>query len=175
MTGLDSFSPLGRRLIALGLLAVLLLGMATLVLMPLWARMTESSANLADLRFRHDQLSAIAARPAPPPTPSALAAEMIAALDEGAARAQLQTALQSAAATAGIEAQLTPAPSVTDASLVAVAVNASAPEEKLLQFLGQIEQAQPLVRFRSWRLGAPPPGENKVSFSGEAVAAWRQR
>jgi len=175
MTGLDNFSPLGRRLIALGLLAVLLLGGVTLVMMPLGAWMAESSANLADLRFRRDQLDAIAARPAPPPAPTALEAQLIAAPSSDAALARLQADLQSAATTAGIEFQLTPAPSAADASLVAVVVNASAPEEKLLQFLSQVEQAQPLVRFRSWRLGSPQPGESKVAFSGEAVAAWGRR
>jgi Type II secretion system (T2SS), protein M subtype b len=169
-----SWSPLTRRLVALGLLILALLGVLNLIIMPVATMLTDSLDALHDNRFRLARLDAIDARPPLPPAPVLAPGLTVTGIDQGAAAAALIGNIGAAAARAQLALEPpTLLPSATgDAKRLALRVAATGPEPMMLQFVNELERGAPLIRFRSWRLSVVEGSPRQLRFEAIAVAAW---
>jgi hypothetical protein len=198
------FSPFTRRVLAIGILVLGLLGLVNLVLLPLYGVTARSLSGLEDARFERDRLEAIAARPPVPrsePVPDSL---YLTAPNRQQANDALLAALGRSAS--GYEVQLdTVAPMPEDQArgkAIAVSLQARGEQDKILSWLNDLETGSPAVHFTEWSIapegeaaavpapaptaadpeGAPPaappsPGSGPVrlAFNGIAIAVWEQK
>ena len=184
---MESFSPLSRRIVALGLLALLVL-LALKAAATLAGGLSGSLEELEDSRFRLAKLEAIRARPLPPRPPAPPQHLYFTAGSHGEVVAQVQGLLNGAAASTNLAlTRVSPLPQMPhDPALVQVALSAQGPELSLLEFIAQIENGSPAVRLRDWRIavgasGAAAPGAaapvaaSELRLEAMAVAAWGGR
>ena len=170
MTGL---SPLGRRLVAIGLLVLAaLVGMTAIETFA-----SAPSAALADLeqaRARSSRLEALLRRPSPLPTAAIPASYYFQAPTHQAATALVAGRIGAVAASAGLPPPvLRPGPQASAApNLLRVGIAAEGPEPVLLGFVGDLERGTPPVRLRSWRILRLEGEPARVRLEATAVAAW---
>ena len=168
---MNAFSPLTRRILALGLLVLLLLLGLRLVLAAV-ETVGASISELEDSRFRLARLEAIAARPAAPPAPALPSGLTFTAASAEEAGTAMVGALHAAASQIQLGAV---APLPTDPKnpqLVSLSVSAAAPEASLLAFIRDLEAASPSIRLRTWSIAPSAPGAADLQLQGVSVAAW---
>ena len=148
------FSPFTQRLLALGILFFLGLGLLNLIILPLYAAIGNELALLADTRFRLAHLEQIQARPNPPELQSVPTSFFIVAPSEQAAATQLQTQLNAFGARFQVKVTAKPVqPSPgSQRSLVEVSLTVQGGEGQVLSLLNGLEQGQPMIRLKTWRL-----------------------
>ena len=169
-----SWSPLTHRIVALGLLILMLLGVLNFIVMPVAALLGDSLDALHDSRFRLARLEAIEARPPLPQAPALAPGLTVTGTDQGAAGAALIGTVGAAAARAQLALE-PPAllPSATgDAKRLALRIAATGPEPMVLQFVNELERGAPLIRFKNWRLSVVEGSSRQLRFEAVAVAAW---
>jgi type II secretory pathway component PulM len=173
------FSPFTRRVVALGILILVLIGLFDLVLAPVYALAANSLSGLEDARFRRARLEAIAARPPLPASEPVPASLYLVAPDRQRATDALLAAISSSAAR--YEVQLdSVAPLGADASrgeAIAVTLAARGEHDKILAWVNELERGAPAVHFADWSLapdagapatpGAPPPAPPAASPDGD--------
>jgi hypothetical protein len=172
---MDGLSPLTQRIVALGLLVLLLLsGLRLAVAVAGWT--TASLEALDDSRFQLAKLQAIRARAAPIPGSPIPAGAAFSAKAHGQALASAVGAIRSAAGATGVQVQAAPEPLLKDnPNLLSIRVAASGREAALLGFVAQVERSQPAIRLRSWTLARTAPQSPELSLKAVAVAAWSGR
>lgn len=158
------FSPLSRRIVAIGIAVLALLGLINLVIVPLYGLTTGSLSDLEDARFQRARLEAIAARPPLPRSEPVPASLYVAAPDRQRASDALIAAIGGTAA--GYEVQLD---SVTpiDADpgrpeTVGVRFTARGEQDKILAWINDLERGSPAAYFADWSLG---PGSDGAAAS----------
>lgn len=177
---MTQFSPLSRRIIAIGILVLMLLLLIRL-LTPLASMMAESLSALEDSRFRLARVEAIRSQPAPSmgeEVPSdfyliaasrEIAADMLIATINAKAQ-QYEVRIDAIGLSDGVPG---------DAQRVDVSLTATGEQEKLLSFINDLEQARPLIRFGTWALASldQMPGDGstpvQLQFTGTAMAVWK--
>jgi type IV secretory pathway VirB2 component (pilin) len=148
------FSPFTRKLVALALLFFSLLGMMTMLILPLSHSLEARLSGLADARFRLAKLEAVAARPELPnaiPPPPGLT---ISASDAPQACEALRALIASQALRFQVQLEsATPAPQIgPQHQVTGLTVALRGPEAQILAFISALETGQPLLRFGTWHL-----------------------
>lgn len=190
------FSPLTRRIVALGIAVLAMFGLVNLVLAPIYSVTAGSLSGLEDARFQKARLEAIAARPPLPrsdPVPQSL---YLAAPDRQQATDALIAAIGASAARYGIQLDsVTPAtPEPARPATVTATVAARGEQDKMLAWINDLERGAPAIYFATWSLaaqpdgsipaaeGAPPPapaapagGPLMLAFTGNASIVWEPR
>jgi hypothetical protein len=193
-----SFSPLTRRLVAVGIAVLALFALVDLVALPVYALTASSLSGLEDARFQRARLEAIAARPPLPRSQPVPASLYLTAPDRERAADALLAAIGTVAARYEIQVD-SMAPAAADPTrpgAIAVTLAARGEHDKMLAWINELERGAPAVFFPIWKLGqseagampagegAPPPvppvgaAANPaltLSFSAIAVAVWEQR
>jgi len=173
---MESFSPVTRKILAIGLLVLALLIAVQLVLVPLAGAIAEQRAELADLRGRAAHLSAVLDT-ALPPMSQLPAHAIIKAGARDAAVARFEGAINQASAAAGVNLQQQAAmPSGINADqLIRLRVAATGSEEALLRFAAILEHGEPLARFQSWHIQTGTGPDRTLVLTSQIVAAWERR
>jgi hypothetical protein len=180
------FSPLTRRVVALGIAILLVFGLVNLVLVPIYNLTAGSLSGLEDARFQNARLEAIAARPLLPrsePVPSSL---YLVAPDRQRAMDALIAAIGTAASRYEIQLDsVTPSDGEAGRSgTIMVSITARGEHDKMLAWINELERGAPAIYFPEWSLGAgegpaapvggPPPAEGAPSPLAPAPAAAAQ-
>ena len=168
---MDAFSPLTRRILALGLLILLLLLALRLVLGAV-ETVGASVSELEDSRFRLARLEAVAARPAAAPAPALPSGLTFTAANAEEAAAAMLAALNGAASQVQLGAVAPLPPDPQNPQLVSLSVSAVAPEANLLAFIRDLEGASPPIRLHMWSIAPSAPGAADLQLQGVAVGAW---
>jgi hypothetical protein len=172
------FSPFTRRVVAIGILILLVLGAIDLVIAPLYALTANSLSGLEDARFRRARLEAIEARPPVPSAEPVPASLYLAAPDRQHAADALLAAIGASAAR--YEVQLdSVAPLPADSSrgaAIAVTVAARGEHDKLLAWINELERGAPAIHFADWSLAPDtgPAGTPATGMPGVAPAVGPQ-
>jgi hypothetical protein len=194
-----SFSPFTRRLVAVGIALLALIGLINLVVLPVYTLTASSLSGLEDARFQRARLEAIAARPPLPRSEPVPASFYLTAPDRERAADALIAAIGSAAARYEVQVDsIAPVAGADPArpGAIAVTVAARGEHDRLLALINELERGTPAVYFPIWKLeqteagaapsveGAPPPalpaaaaGNSPLTLSlnATAVAVWEQR
>lgn len=179
------FSPLTRRVVAIGILILGLFALVNLLIVPLYGLTAGSVSDLEDARFQRARLEAIAARaplPRSDPVPSTL---YLTAPDRQRAVDALISAIGGSAARYEIQLDNV-APLPADPSrpkAIALSLSARGEQDRMLAWINELEIGPPSIRFGEWSLGqdsgegavapiaaAPPPPEG-ANPGAAAVAA----
>jgi hypothetical protein len=163
------FSPVTRKLLALGILVLLVLGALQLIVAPLYALTANSLSGLEDARFRRARLESIAARPPLPasaPVPASLYLEapdrqratdlLLAAIGGSASRYQVQ-----------IDSIAPLAAESSRGAAIAVTVAARGEHDKVLAWINELERGIPNVHFADWSLA--PDSSAAAAGTGAAM------
>jgi len=179
---LEQMSPLTRRIVALGILVLLLLGLLNLIVVPLFSAVSANAGALEDSRFRRERLEALQARPAPPPSQPVAPDLYFSSPDRDAAAAMVTAAINAAAARSQIAVEnLAIQPEEAGAKqTLSLSLAARGNEEALVSFINEIERGQPLLRFRTWAIAgsapagapAPSPAPAETRLTGTLLAVW---
>lgn len=168
-----SFSPLTQRIIAVGILVLLVL-IAANIAAATSSAVTNALADLEDARFRVARLSALSQRPRTQPGPSVPAGMLFAAPSQDAAQVALTASISAAAQGAQLQLEsVVGVPSqLPKEKLVRTSLTTTGPEQAVLSFIGKVEQGRPAVRFEQWRIAVAEGQPGAIRFEGVAVAAW---
>ena len=171
---IEQVSPLTRRIVAVGLLILVLLVGLQGILLPLASRISDQREELAILRDRAAHLKDINDRPLPPM--SALPAHAaIKAIAAGPALERLRAAISQAATASGVTLNgVAPPSSAGPAQHLDLEVSATGSEEALTQFVGLLEHGDPLMRWESWRIQPGSATDQPLTLSGRVAAAWER-
>jgi hypothetical protein len=165
-----SFSPLTRKLLALGILVLLVLGALQLIVAPLYALTANSLSGLEDARFRRARLESIAARP-PLPTAAPVPASLyLAAPDRQRATDLLLAAIGGSASRYQVQIDSI-APLAAESSrgaAIAVTIAARGEHDKVLAWINELERGIPNVHFADWSL--VPDGSAAAAGTGAGPA-----
>ncbi len=172
---IDQLSPFTRRILALTLLGLLMLGAVNLLLLPVSGLIRSRLDHLADIRFERARLENVAARPSPAAGDAVPQDLYIHAASEKAAALQLSSLITQGAQTAGVTVeQVTEVLSDPPYSrLVATQLRVNGAELPMMRFLNAVESGKPLVRFVQWKLSAPQGPDGSMQLDATAAAAWQ--
>lgn len=170
---LSQFSPLTRKILALGLLVLALLLVWTLMLSPVAAQMENSLTELEDARFQRERLEKLQVRPQPEKA-EALPANIVFISDSREeAAVGLSNYISSLAAQNDLQvANITAHPGGKTDKLLISDFALIGEEGSVARFINQAERGAPIIRFRSWQIEAGNANDPSLQFSGQAVAAW---
>lgn len=171
---IDQVSPLTRRVVAIGLLVLILLVGLQGIIVPLISGISDQREELAILRDRAAHLKDINDRPLP--AMSALPAHAaIKAMAAGPALERLRAAISQAAAASGVILNgVAPPSTAVPAQHLDLDLSATGSEEALTQFIGLLEHGDPLMRWESWRIQPESAAGRPLTLSGRVVAAWER-
>jgi len=171
---IDQLSPFTRRLLALTILGLLMLGALNLLLLPVSGLIRSSLDDLADIRFERARLESIEARPDPVAGDAVPQDLYMHAASAKAAAAQLSSLITQTAQTAGVTVeQITEVlPDPATPRLVAAHLRVTGAEPSMMRFLNAVEGGKPLVRFVQWKLSAPQEPAGSMQLDAHAAAAW---
>lgn len=170
---LSQFSPLTRKILALGLLVLALLLFWTLVVSPVAAQMDSSLTELEDARFQRVRLENLKTRPTPDKAEPLPAGIVFNANSREEAATGLSGYISSLAAQNGLQvANITVRPGGDTGKLLAFDLSFIGEEVSVARFINQAEKGSPMIRFRSWQIEAGNDSDPSLQFSGQAVAAW---
>lgn len=173
---IEDMSPFAQRILAIGLLVLVLLLGLQLVVSPLIERMQISREALADSRYRLHKLANLAAQPETPMGKAVDPGLLLAAPNVKAALAQLLGQVSRIASATGANAQKVEAQDKQALpSMVAVQVELSGNETSIISFAEQLEAARPMVRMRDWRLELAPDNPAQLKLTATLLAGWEQR
>lgn len=165
-----SFSPFTRKVLALGILLLALLGAIQLVIAPLYALTANSLSELEDARYRRARLESIAARP-PLPTAAPVPASLyLTAPDRQRATDLLLAAIGGAAGRYQLQVDsiaAVPAESSRGAA-IAVTVVARGEHDALLAWINDLETGTPNIHFADWSLA---PDSKPPATGGQAAVS----
>lgn len=169
---IEQMSPLTRRIVAVGLLILVLFIALQLIVLPLAGALRDQRAELTELSARHARLAATAKRLLPDAStvPPGLA---ITAPDPARAGARLQALLAGSASIAGVKLDQTPPhPLAGQPRLIGSEIVVTGPEAGVANFVSLVEHGSPTMRFQHWQLVAGDRTQTPVRFTGLVVAAW---
>lgn len=170
---IENFSPLTRRILAIGLLVLALL--VVLQLLGLVAGTVGGAlGRLEDSRFALARVEAIRARPLPPPAPPLPPGQALQAASHSAAADLAAARLRTAAGELGVTLDsVTPVPEdPANPRLVRLSFAARAAEPALLGFIQAVERDDPPLRLHGWSIAPVAPNAPELILQGSAVLAW---
>lgn len=170
---IERFSPLSRRILAVGILLLAIAAAIVLILLPISGALVTAREHLSDARFRVARIEALASRPPADPGRAVPADGLILALDEAAASASFSTMLSATAAQQGVaitSMAVTRDPGSPKRLQGQLAL--SGPEVNVIKFIHAIEHGRPLVRFRTWKLASTDGAQKQLTMDGLALVAW---
>lgn len=169
---IDGFSPLTRRILAFGILVLLLL-LGLRVAAGVAEGVSGSLQELSDKRFVLARLEAVRSRPEPVrPRPLPPGLHFQAASYEQAS-AMASSAVRGAAAAAQFTLSSVSVDPLKpeNPGLIEIRVGGKGPELAALAFVEQLERGQPAMRLRTWQVAADPASP-EIAIEGVAAAAW---
>lgn len=170
---ISQFSPLTRKILALGLLVLALLLVWRLILSPVAAQMEGSLTELEDARFQRVRLENLQNRPKPDKAEALPAGIVFSAKSREEAAAGLNGYIGGLAAKHGLQiANITPRPGAETDKLLAFDLALIGEEVSVTRFINQAERGSPMIRFRSWQIEAGSDSDPNLQFSGQVIAAW---
>lgn len=178
---IENFSPLSRRIVAVGLLILLVLLSINLVIVPVVGRLFDTLDELENSRMALARLQAIRQRPIPPKGKAVPSELYLIAGDHQAAGDLLAARLATVADQQAVEISglSLMGPMGAEDRAIRLSASVTGDQEKLLAFINAIEQGPPAVRFENWSLksGGEVPAVAaapvKLEFRGVAAVAWR--
>lgn len=171
----DNFSPLTRRILALGILIlVLLFALRAGAALAGWT--AGSIEALEDSRFRLARIEALRTRPAPPPLPPLPVGSGFNGRDHRSATEALGATVTAAAAAAGLAlTEIAAEPQQAgNPRLVALRLAAAGPESAVLDFVARVEASSPTVRLVSWTIERAGGEAEPLRLVAVAAGAWSQ-
>lgn len=171
---MDGFSPVTRRIVAVGLLVFLALLALNLIVSPLLDWTADSLDRLAMARERKSRLLVLQDRPAIDPGETVPAALTLSAADRPAAEAKLAELLTQAASRTSITIDSVTPEQASDSKSrqIGAVVSATGTETAIISFLTDVESGSPLVRFKAWKLARSDGAPGTVKFEAVAAAVW---
>lgn len=170
---IEQMSPLTRRIVAVGMLVLLILLVLQYVIVPLAGAIASQRDELAALRTREARLHATLRRDLPKAS-SIRPAQAVTAPNAIQATQHLQALLAGDAAVAGATLQLgPPCPPSTPTPPLCVEIAISGREASVSHFLSLAEHGTPLIRFRPWQLTPGQGNDTQLHWAGRALAVWR--
>ncbi|WP_229954387.1 hypothetical protein [Parasphingorhabdus litoris] len=170
---MSQFSPLTRKILALGLLILGLLLVWRLIVSPLAAQMESSLTELDDARFQRLRLENLQARPQPEEAEALPADIVFSAESREEAVSGLSSHISGLAAQNDLQvANITSRPGAETDKLLAFDFALIGEEVSVTRFINQAERGSPMIRFRSWQIEAGNDSDPNLQFSGQVVAAW---
>jgi len=194
---LQGFSPLTRKILALGLLFLGLFLLWTVTASPVISTIDASLTELNDARFQRMRLEQIQSRPALEPTEELPANLVTRAKTSEEAQNAMLAQINALAMQNGFELVIVPRPPTKGSKLIAYDVSISGDELNIIRFINSLERGNPMMRFRGWQIDSAalagtigpetpvgmepditPPMEStsnasgNILFSGQIVGAW---
>lgn len=192
---MDSLPPLTRRVIALGLLALLVLVAITQLVIPLVDTNRDALRDLKDVREARARAEAIRAAPEPRPVMPFPTKAGLRAADVRTAGETFVGQLASSAARQGLQIAIVAMPrlSASAPAPINLKISVTGRREALLDWMSKLERGAPAVRLRDWQLSdqgqvpaiagpqpvlpnavpAPPvPTERLLRLDASVVALW---
>ena len=167
-----SFSPLTRRILAVGLLILALL-LAVQVFSLAATAIGTALGRLEDSRFALARVEAVRARPLPPRAPPLPPGQFLQADSHNTATAAAAGRIRTAAGGSGVTLEgMTAVPAdPANPRLVRISFAARAAEPALLNFIQTVERNDPPLRLHAWSIARTPGGPELV-LQASAVVAW---
>jgi hypothetical protein len=170
----ELLSPFSRRIIALGLLFLVMVTVINVIAVPLFAAVRNQLDALADARLGVAHLEAVDRVPTPrrtPPVPDDL---YIQAPNRELATEALLTIIRSSAQSRKVALDVPGALTLDPAqpAQIAVSLSFAAPEADIEALLHDLETGPPAIRFSQWRMTAPDDPKGNPRFEGRAIAVW---
>jgi len=171
---MDAFSPLTRRIVAIGLVVFVALLSVNLIIAPLIGWTADSLDRLAMARERKSRLLVLQGRPPVAQGDDVPAALMLSATDRAQAQARLAELLtQAAGRTAATIENISPEALDSPPSReVHAVISVTGTESAVVGFLADVEGGSPLVRFKAWKLARNDSAPGTVKFEAVAAALW---
>jgi hypothetical protein len=171
---MGDFSPVTRRILAVGILIFLLIVTISWIVTPALSLVDTKLDELADLRFRRARLDALLKRPTPPasvPIPSSL---YVSAPNREAAAEQVLVGIRDIAVQHQVlieQATVLPAGSGTP-SHITINLAASGPEVNLVAFINALERGTPMIRLSPWKLASQDNPQMPLHLAAQAFFTW---
>jgi hypothetical protein len=166
------FSPLTRRLLAIGLLILALL-LAVRLATAVAGGVGGALESLDDSRFALARLEALRRRSEPPRAPPLQPGLAIAAAShEAAGEAAAGRIAGAASGKVLIDSISLLSQDAANPRLVRISIAARGREPELLAFIQALEQPDPPIRLHEWSIAAPSPGAAELTLQATALAAW---
>jgi Tfp pilus assembly protein PilO len=169
---IGEMSPLTRRIVAVGLLVLMVLLGLQYVALPLAGAIMDQRDELAELRLREARLGATMDRMLPKVS-KVRPEQVIAAATQPQAIQRMQAMLAGDAAMAGVTLQLGPPCTIEQSQQLCADVALSGKEGDVAHFLSVVEHGSPVVRFQRWQLAPGQGTDTQLHFMGRAIAVWR--
>jgi hypothetical protein len=167
---MDLLTPLTRRIVALGLLVLVLLSGLSFVVAPLIAANQNTLSELALVREALARARAIQEAPAIPKIAEFPQSAGLKAASMQAARESLAGYAMSRASAKGLQITLPamPQPRVRAPAPVELAISITGAREALLEWMSDVETGRPACRFLTYRLvdAGPPMGTPSLMPQG---------
>jgi hypothetical protein len=170
---IESFSPLTRRVLAVGLLILALL-LAVQIFSLAAAAVGTALGRLEDSRFALARVEAVRARPLPPRAPPLPLGQFLQADSHDTATAAAAGRIRRAAGGSGVTLDgMTAVPAdPANPRLVRISFAARAAEPALLAFIQAVEREDPPLRLHAWSIARAAPGAPELVLQASAVVAW---
>lgn len=169
----SDFSPLTRKVLAIGLLILALLLVWTVILSPLFSALGSSLTELDNARFQRLRLEQIETRPTPEKAATLAPDIVINAQSKTEASDQFTVHFSSLANGNGLQTvSVVQTNNDQTGKLVGVEFALSGPEENIVKFINIAEKSAPNIRFRNWQITAIDANDPNLQFSGQALAGW---
>jgi len=183
---MESFSPLTRKILAIGLLILGLFLVYRVIVSPLTNQVNESLTKLNDSRFQLSRLQQIDIRPRPEDAAVIAPETLLRGEDYQAAGQLLVPHINNLASQNGLQVDSLQLRSGSDTTfMIAADYQISGDEVNIMAFINQAERGSPTLRFRDWQISqnkneteasqngqSSEPQKPKYGFSGKVVAAW---
>lgn len=173
-----NLSPLAQRLVAIGLLILLVVSVISFVIIPYCQLTAAALATLADTRFELARLEAVNLQVPMAPSSRVPPSAFLVARDPAHAVAALTGLISTTAARSSVQvaigaSALSPSsPDTQTVPLVVVAVEASGSEAAMLRFVADLEAGPPQVFATGWRIERSDATPSVLKFKATIAAAW---
>lgn len=172
---INEFSPLMRKVLAIGILIVVIFTAMGLIVVPLYERVNDSRETLANSRFEVARLENIIKRPSPPVGEILDPRLLIRANNEEDAKNTLQNLILSLAASNELEATVVfSGANQPVAGLLSADIVVLGDEISISNFLAQIENDQILMRLVNWDIEYNDNNPDQLRTNFRAIAVWEE-
>jgi hypothetical protein len=172
----DLFSPIGRRIIAVGLLILAILIAVVFIVLPLFSAIRIQLGELDEARFQKARLEAVDARPALRQGATVPNMLVMRARNQADAVQSLTRIVRTAAQTHDLTLEmLSPVASEpTTPMIAALDMTVTASETDVTAFINDLEQGEPPVRLVRWKLVPIEGQKGQVRLEARGAALWLQ-
>ncbi len=167
------FSIFTRRVLAIGILLLLILCSIEFIILPIKDRMQLSRNSLADSRFELARLHDIANRPEPPAGQKIDNSLLLNANEKLAAQNILNDHLLALAEQRGISVNIVFIDQEnTFKGLIMADISIAGEESLIMSFIADLENGRPLVRLTNWNINYQEQQPQQIQFESKIMASW---